>query len=393
LVDLETLNETMLAIGDQDAARLLRLMDDIVSRGYDLRNFSRELMTHIRGLLVVKVTGFDAELVQMPASEGEALTRLAELFSEQDLLRFFSILTKTEQDIRVSSQPRFQLEMGLMKMLHSRRLFLLEDALRQLEEISAKLGGSGLGSALSGGKSTPGPSAPRQSMSNRSVSSNLRTPAAFADVVMPPAPSTNKPPTVSPQAKVQETVKPATVRPPAPPVEKPISTPKPLAPPPWEEEPAAHDDPFDSEPEAPSQDYAVGATAGEHHIIERFKHLLEEKKKMMLLSVINLADHIHIKGDTVEIAYQASQGIYKNQVTSRDNKRLIEEICHDLLGRPVTLVVTVGEQPTADPQETETKPKRAANQKPSADSHPKLRAIADKFKGQVVDIIAPENKS
>ena len=151
LVDLETLHQTMQAIGDQDAHRLLRLMDEIVSRGYDLRNFSRELMTYIRALLVVKVSGFDAELVQMPAGEGESLTRLAGMFSEQDLIRFFSVLTKTEQDLRISSQPRFQLEIGLMKLLHARRLYLLEDALQQLSDLVGQIGGG----SLSGSPTAP----------------------------------------------------------------------------------------------------------------------------------------------------------------------------------------------------------------------------------------------
>src|SRR4029078_7703834 len=103
------------AIAEQDSARVLRIVDEVVSRGYDLRNFCRELIVHLRSLLVIKITGFDAELVQMPESEGEQLVELANSFSEQDLIRFFSILTKTEQDIRASSQPRFQLKMGLMK--------------------------------------------------------------------------------------------------------------------------------------------------------------------------------------------------------------------------------------------------------------------------------------
>src|SRR5262249_31074580 len=60
LVSVETLNATMQAVSEQDASQLLRVVDEIVGRGYDLRNFSRELMAHIRALLVVKVAGFDA---------------------------------------------------------------------------------------------------------------------------------------------------------------------------------------------------------------------------------------------------------------------------------------------------------------------------------------------
>jgi DNA polymerase-3 subunit gamma/tau len=400
LVDIETLNDTMQAIGDQDAQKLLRLMDDIVTRGYDLRNFSRELMTHIRGLLVVKVTGFDAELVQMPASEGETLTRLAELFSEQDLLRFFSILTKTEQDIRVSSQPRFQLEMGLMKMLQSRRLFLLEDALKQLEEISARFGIAGLSGAspAASGKNFGSSPSSRPTTPGKSTLSNSRTPTAFANVASPLAQAGNQISAASPHHAIEEGAPPAPTAPSnfAPVVSKASTKPnKPKAPqsPPWEDAPAMFNESPDSEPEAPSQTLAEDSNANEQGTITRFKQMLEEKKKMMLLSVINLAESTRIIGDTLEIVYEPSKGIYKNQVTSRDNKKLIEEICHDILGRQIKLLVTVGESVPTNEVEANPKPKAATGSKQSADDHPKLRAIADKFKGQIVDIIAPENKS
>src|SRR5262249_40990828 len=73
-------------------------------------------------------------------SDGETLGRLAGEFSEQDLVRFFSLLTKSEQDIRVSAHPRFQLELGLLKLLHAKRLYLLEDALARIGELEARLG-------------------------------------------------------------------------------------------------------------------------------------------------------------------------------------------------------------------------------------------------------------
>src|SRR6185503_369844 len=149
LVDIETLNQTIRAIAEQNPERIFRIVDEVVSRGYDLRNFCREMIVHLRSLLVVKIAGFDAELVQMPQSEGEQLTRLADQFSEQDLIRFFSILTKTEQDIRTSSQPRFQLEMGLMKLAQARKLYSLEDALSRIIELQSLVGGGGISSPAS----------------------------------------------------------------------------------------------------------------------------------------------------------------------------------------------------------------------------------------------------
>src|SRR5689334_6085773 len=167
LVDLETLNQTIRAVGEQDAATILRIVDEVVTRGYDLRTFCREMIVQLRALLVTKVAGFDAELVQMPAGEGEQLVRLAEMFSEQDIIRFFSILTKTEQDIRTSTQPRFHLEIGLMKLVQSRRLYLLEEALNQLSDLQSRLGMSGAAPS----STTPPAAPPRPSKSGGPISS------------------------------------------------------------------------------------------------------------------------------------------------------------------------------------------------------------------------------
>src|SRR5262252_5660193 len=128
LPSFETLRAVVEAVAEQNPQTILRIVDMIVTRGYDIRNFFREVLTDVRNLLVVKVSGFDPELTQTPQGEGEWIESLADRFSDQDLIRFFSILSKTEQDIRLSSQPRFQLEIGLVKMAQSARLYLLEEA-------------------------------------------------------------------------------------------------------------------------------------------------------------------------------------------------------------------------------------------------------------------------
>ncbi|HEU4388890.1 MAG TPA: DNA polymerase III subunit gamma/tau, partial [Blastocatellia bacterium] len=116
LVGFETLNTITRAIRDEDSGAILRIVDSVVSRGYDLRNLCRQMMTHFRALLVIKIAGLDQDLLEVSQTEADSLPELAEAFSEQDLIRFFTVLTKTEQDIRLSSQPRFQLELGLVKL-------------------------------------------------------------------------------------------------------------------------------------------------------------------------------------------------------------------------------------------------------------------------------------
>lgn len=436
LVDIETLNTTMRAIGEQDAARLLRLVDEIVGRGYDLRNFCRETMTHIRAILVTKVSGFDAELVQMPAGEGESLVRLAEMFSEQDLIRFFSILTKTEQDIRASSQPRFQLEIGLMKLLQSRRLYLLEDAIKQMSEIASQLGGTGSSGSRAPSKgsasfSSQQPSQGADFSSKSSSFSSINATAqsrpfqkamdeAQAKTNAPGAAVPNRPsnfekastalgeslhseslpnnlPFSSQPAKVETKIETRNLQVSPAPSATLRSSPSPVnistatrvaasAPPPWADEPPpAWDDPYDGEPALPPVTFASGR--GEQNLVGRLKESLQTNKKMMLLSFLNQAESIKLDGDYLRITYTGETARNKSLVESSTNRRAIEEVCKEVTGRKITLSVLVGGATNGG----ETNFKDAKEAKQPDEDHPTLRAIAEKFKGEIIEIVKSED--
>ena len=55
---------------------------------------------------------------------------MAGQWSREDLLRAFDLLTRTEQEVRVSDQPRYNLEMGLLRLMHLRKLVPLGELLR-----------------------------------------------------------------------------------------------------------------------------------------------------------------------------------------------------------------------------------------------------------------------
>jgi DNA polymerase III subunit gamma/tau len=363
LVDVETLNETMRAIADQDSARILRIVDEVVSRGYDIRNFCREMMTHARGLLVIKVAGFDAELVQMAESEGERLTRLADAFSEQDLMRFFAILTKTEQDIRLSAQPRFQLEIGLIKLAHARRLLLIEDALRQLTELQSKLGvapalvSSGTASAppaASGSGKTagpsPGPVRPR--------------PAARSSEVADEAGRKAMP---DPFARVSK---------PLPPVPPPPQKLAPVEPPPM-------DEPYEVEHDLPNVGRRSSASSSIDgpEAVAKIRDLLEAKNKMLIAMALANAD-VRIDGDFLRVMLSPGNARDKAQFEGKDKRQIVEETCREVVGRSLTLSVSVGGQvmEEAAPQ------KRAASQKKEPQEDPRVAALTKKFGGKVVEV-------
>jgi DNA polymerase-3 subunit gamma/tau len=117
-------------------ADALAVVDDIVMRGHDLRNFCRDLLAHFRDLLVSKVSG-NAELLEAAVCEPAELKRQAALFSESDLVRFFHSLSETETKLRAATQPRYQLEVGIVKLMELRGVESIREILSRLESLES----------------------------------------------------------------------------------------------------------------------------------------------------------------------------------------------------------------------------------------------------------------
>src|SRR4029078_1011310 len=73
----------------------------------------------------------DASRISDPEIAAEAerdrVKALAGRFSREDLLRAFDLLTKAENDIKTAAQPRYHLEMALLRWIYLRKLTPIED--------------------------------------------------------------------------------------------------------------------------------------------------------------------------------------------------------------------------------------------------------------------------
>ena len=128
LVGRDLLLDGIQAVADEDATAAFTLAGRAVEMGYDLRAVCRELSRVVRDLLVLSV---DPSRISDPeiAGEGERerLTALAARFSREDLLRAFDLLTRTEAEIRSAAQPRYHLEMALLRWIYLRKLVPIEE--------------------------------------------------------------------------------------------------------------------------------------------------------------------------------------------------------------------------------------------------------------------------
>jgi DNA polymerase-3 subunit gamma/tau len=140
----EMLTSVVRAIADGTPAVALQTVDELVSRGQDLRSFCRDLLSLFRDLLMAKMAGDAEHLFDSALMSIEELKKLAGPFSESDLIRFFNSLSETESKLRDATQPRYQLEIGLVKLIEMRRLVPLEQIIERLAKLESALGGSSL---------------------------------------------------------------------------------------------------------------------------------------------------------------------------------------------------------------------------------------------------------
>jgi DNA polymerase III subunit gamma/tau len=122
------------AIAREDAPALFESAGRAVESGYDLKLVVRELARLTRDLLVLTVDPARVSDPEIAAeAERQALLDLSRHFSAEDLMRAFEVLTKADYEIRTSMQPRYHLEMALLRWLHLRKLVPLTDLIQQMQ--------------------------------------------------------------------------------------------------------------------------------------------------------------------------------------------------------------------------------------------------------------------
>jgi DNA polymerase-3 subunit gamma/tau len=137
LVDRELLYRASAAVGSGDSLAVLELVESLADYGADYRNFARELLLHLREILLVKLAPEASALLgAILPEERMRLGERAEAFSEEDLLRGVDLLTRAEGELRHSPDPRVALELALLKLVQMRRLLPFSELVAKVERLA-----------------------------------------------------------------------------------------------------------------------------------------------------------------------------------------------------------------------------------------------------------------
>ena len=130
LIGREPVLEVAAAVAAEDAGAVFDLVGRFIDAGYDLRLVCRELSRVIRDLLVLVIDPGRADDPDIAAdTERDQLLQLSKQFSREDLLRAFDVINRAEFEIRTATQPRYHLEMALLRWMHLQKLVPLTDLL------------------------------------------------------------------------------------------------------------------------------------------------------------------------------------------------------------------------------------------------------------------------
>src|SRR5215467_1326688 len=132
MFSLESLEQVSRSLMEGNSARMLEIVDELERNGQNLQHFSRELSRYFRNLLVARMAGAETRLVAASPAQRQRLAQIAGGFSEEDLTRYLALSLDLFRDLQFSLQPRFHLEIGLVRLVQAGRLLPIEQALAGL---------------------------------------------------------------------------------------------------------------------------------------------------------------------------------------------------------------------------------------------------------------------
>jgi DNA polymerase-3 subunit gamma/tau len=116
IVDYEIFFRVTDCIKTKDIKTGLSLVEEIVTKGYDIREFLNGLIEHFRHILVAQVTNSTA-MIELSDVYRKKYQSIKGNFNDNDLLRLIKIASDTETTIRWTQQPRLKLEVALINMI------------------------------------------------------------------------------------------------------------------------------------------------------------------------------------------------------------------------------------------------------------------------------------
>src|SRR4051794_14538903 len=150
--DADLLFDTTDALAGGDGKAALEAVERLSRSGRDPGQFARDLIAHLRQLLVARATGSVPESFTVTVAQPERLAEQAKSMDDAKLVGAIDSLSAAVAAMREGDDPRLTLEVALLKVATPSRDSSREALLRRIESLESRLIGGGAGEASSAGR-------------------------------------------------------------------------------------------------------------------------------------------------------------------------------------------------------------------------------------------------
>lgn len=269
------------SIIDSDLFEGLKIIAELESEGRKLLEFTKDLMTHFRNLLIIQQLpdSFDG-LLYISQYDRERFIKQAKGLSYEEIIRIINILTEIAGKMRWEQNEKILLEMGLIQILRPEVSYKDSDIEARVRAIEKRLNGLSVGKRHIAGIS-------------QSATQEQQRRDQFDDI--------------QENVETQETV--------------------------WEES-ASDESGCEDDVEAVHGDEAP-------EWWRRVKMRLKAERKD-LFCYVDKTGSVNLKGDSLVI--EIDNEIFMQRLDTSANRREIESIASEVLGRPIKVTVTAVSQ-------------------------------------------------
>jgi DNA polymerase-3 subunit gamma/tau len=177
------------AVDGNRSAEVITVANQLLDAGNSPAQLARQFVRYLRNCVIAKIAGIGVdgagadgaagELLQISADEQRRAGRSAALFSEEELTRFLQVMLRTFDELGYRQEQRFHFELGLLKLVHLRRLLPIEEVLSQFPVGGGSRPGPGVATARTVSAPAPGPA--RNLVSGAATARVLQTETAVAN--------------------------------------------------------------------------------------------------------------------------------------------------------------------------------------------------------------------
>ena len=140
IVGKQTLEEFINYLIKKDSANLIISVQEIIAAGKDLNFFCRDLAEYIRNLMMVKLSNKPEILLNLEICNLQILQDQAQAFHLDDLQQMFTVLARTELEMKRSPLSHIIFEMSVLRLVDVRPFQRIDDMIKAIDSIEGNSG-------------------------------------------------------------------------------------------------------------------------------------------------------------------------------------------------------------------------------------------------------------